>query len=97
MFELQFIAFVAIGASVGGFVNGIAGFGTGLFALGWRLLVLTPMTSVLSNDISVVSSSAISCKWTSRPCSYKAKFKLATIIKIFNSSFFRVASGFFVP
>ena len=97
MFELQFIVFVAIGASIGGFVNGIAGFGTGLFALSWRLLVLPPMTSVLSNDISVVSSSAISCKWTPRRCGYKAKFKLATIIKIFNSSFFRVASGFFVP
>ena len=38
MFEFQFIAFVAIGASVGGFVNGIAGFGTGLFALGLSLI-----------------------------------------------------------
>ena len=47
MFELQFIAFVAIGASVGGFENGIAGFGTGLFALGWWLLVLPPKASVL--------------------------------------------------
>jgi len=33
MFELQFIVFVAIGASIGGFVNGISGFGTRLFAL----------------------------------------------------------------
>ena len=47
MFELQFIVFVAIGASIGGFVNGIAGFGTGLFALSWWPLVLPPMTSVL--------------------------------------------------
>lgn len=47
MFELQFIAFVAIGAFFGGFVNGISGFGTGLFALGWWLLVLPPKTSVL--------------------------------------------------
>tara|TARA_B100000963_G_scaffold296202_1_gene267322 strand:+ start:122 stop:403 length:282 start_codon:yes stop_codon:yes gene_type:complete len=47
MFELQFILFVAIGASIDGFVNGTAGFGTGLFALSWWLLVLPPMTSVV--------------------------------------------------
>ena len=54
MFELQFFAFVAIGASVGGFVNGIAGFGTGLFALGWWLLVLPPKESVLFSPVDVI-------------------------------------------
>ena len=37
---------LVVGAAAGGFVNGLAGTGTALFALGFYLLVLEPMTAV---------------------------------------------------
>ena len=40
------IIFISIGAAFGGLVNGLAGFGTGLFALGWWLHVLPPTSAV---------------------------------------------------
>jgi len=40
------LLFLAAGALAGGFVNGLAGFGTALFALGWWLQVLTPLQAV---------------------------------------------------
>ena len=40
------IAFVAAGAAAGGFINGLAGFGTALFALGFFLNVMTPPQAV---------------------------------------------------
>ena len=40
------IIFICIGAAFGGLVNGLAGFGTGLFALGWWLVVLPPTSAV---------------------------------------------------
>lgn len=40
------IVFLILGAAAGGFVNGLAGTGTALFALGFYLLVLPPVTSV---------------------------------------------------
>ena len=40
------IIFISIGAAFGGLVNGLAGFGTGLFALGWWLVVLPPKSAV---------------------------------------------------
>ena len=43
-FEL--ILFLIIGAAAGGFINGLSGSGTALFALGFFLLVLDPVTSV---------------------------------------------------
>jgi len=39
-------AFLLIGAAAGGFVNGLAGFGTALFALGWWLHVMPPVQAV---------------------------------------------------
>src|SRR5699024_8893634 len=39
---LEFLFFVIAGAAAGGFVNGLAGFGTSLFALGWWLQVMPP-------------------------------------------------------
>ncbi|MDB2407972.1 sulfite exporter TauE/SafE family protein [Jannaschia sp.] len=40
------IVFLALGAAAGGFINGLAGTGTALFALGFYLLVLEPVTAV---------------------------------------------------
>lgn len=39
--------FLALGAMAGGFINGLAGTGTALFALGFYLVVLEPITAVL--------------------------------------------------
>ena len=44
--SLGFILSVAAGAAAGGFINGLAGFGTALFALGFFLNVMTPVQAV---------------------------------------------------
>ncbi|MCA8926896.1 MAG: sulfite exporter TauE/SafE family protein [Alphaproteobacteria bacterium] len=41
-----FVAYIVAGAFLGGFINGLAGFGTALFALGLLLQVLTPVQAV---------------------------------------------------
>jgi len=40
------ILFLVLGAAAGGFINGLAGTGTALFALGFYLVVLDPITAV---------------------------------------------------
>ncbi|MBO6815927.1 MAG: sulfite exporter TauE/SafE family protein [Rhizobiaceae bacterium] len=40
------VFFLLLGASAGGFINGLAGFGTALFALGFFLTVMTPVQAV---------------------------------------------------
>ena len=40
------VLFLAIGALTGGFISGLAGFGTALFSLGWWLIVLAPQEAV---------------------------------------------------
>ena len=40
------VLFIAAGAACGGFVNGLAGFGTALFALGWWLQIMPPLQAV---------------------------------------------------
>ncbi|MBY5933542.1 sulfite exporter TauE/SafE family protein [Tateyamaria omphalii] len=42
----EMILFLALGAAAGGFINGLSGTGTALFALGFYLVVLPPTTSV---------------------------------------------------
>ncbi|MGI9434080.1 MAG: sulfite exporter TauE/SafE family protein [Geminicoccaceae bacterium] len=54
---IEVILFIIAGAVCGGFVNGLAGFGTSLFALGWWLQVLPPLQAVaLSFVMSVLGS-----------------------------------------
>ena len=43
---VEFFAYLLAGAAAGGFVNGLAGFGTSLFALGWWLQVMPPLHAV---------------------------------------------------
>ena len=43
---METFVFVTIGAFLGGFVNGFAGFGIALFALGWFLQVMAPLEAV---------------------------------------------------
>lgn len=53
---LEAVIYLAIGAAFAGFVNGLAGFGTSLFALGWWLQVLDPVDAVaVSLAISVLT------------------------------------------
>ena len=44
--SVEFLVFLILGAAAGGFVNGLAGFGTSLFALGWWLQILQPVQAV---------------------------------------------------
>lgn len=54
--SLESILLIATGAMFGGFVNGLAGFGTSLFALGWWLQVMDPIDAVaVSLVISVLT------------------------------------------
>jgi len=52
----EFIFYVSLGALAGGFINGFAGTGTAIFALGFLLLVLEPLSAVgLVALIAVIS------------------------------------------
>lgn len=42
----EFVLFLVAGAFLGGFINGLAGFGTSLFALGLFLQVMSPLEAV---------------------------------------------------
>ena len=42
----EFMTYLVLGAMAGGFINGMAGTGTALFALGFYLVVLEPQTAV---------------------------------------------------
>ena len=46
LMPIDTIFIIIIGAAFGGLINGLAGFGTGLFALGWWLQVLPPTSAV---------------------------------------------------
>ena len=43
---LEFFVILALGAASGGFMNGLAGFGTALFALGFWLQIMPPAQAV---------------------------------------------------
>lgn len=53
---LQFLVLLAIGAAAGGFINGLAGFGTALFALGFWLQIMAPVQAVAVAVVMSVAS-----------------------------------------
>ncbi|MFC6758820.1 TSUP family transporter [Sulfitobacter porphyrae] len=44
--SLYFFVILTLGAAAGGFMNGLAGFGTALFALGFWLQIMPPAQAV---------------------------------------------------
>ena len=44
--SFEFVILLALGAVAGGFINGLAGFGTALFALGFWLQIMSPIQAV---------------------------------------------------
>ena len=44
--SFEFLLILALGAASGGFINGLAGFGTALFALGFWLQIMPPVQAV---------------------------------------------------
>ncbi len=54
--NLEFLIYLFIGAFASGFVNGLAGLGTSLFALGWWLQVMTPLEAVATILVTSVVS-----------------------------------------
>lgn len=51
---MEFYLYLAAGAVAGGFINGLAGFGTALFALGFWLQILPPELAVPMAGVSAV-------------------------------------------
>ena len=52
----EFWGLLLAGAAMGGFINGLAGFGTSLFALGWWLQVMPPSQAVALVLLMAVAS-----------------------------------------
>ena len=46
--DADVVVLIIAGAFAGGFANGLAGFGTGLFALGWWLAAMPPLDAVIT-------------------------------------------------
>ncbi len=81
---IEFLTFLAIGAVAGGFVNGFAGFGTSLFALGWWLQVMPPLEAVaVSLVMSLVSGfQGMLLIWSSIQWSKLIHFLLPAVLGI---------------
>ena len=63
--NIETILFLAAGACLGGFVNGLAGFGTALFVLGFWLQVLTPLQAV-AVTVAVALATGVQGMWIVR-------------------------------
>jgi uncharacterized membrane protein YfcA len=81
---LEFLAYLALGAACGGFINGLAGFGTALFALGWWLQVMPPVEAVsISLAMSVISGiQGVVLVWPSIDWARLARFILPALIGV---------------
>ncbi len=75
----QFLLLLVCGAAAGGFINGLAGFGTALLALGFWLQIMTPTDAV---SLAVVMSiiSGIPGIWMIRKTIVAYPFRLARFV-----------------
>lgn len=75
----EFVVLFALGAAAGGFINGLAGFGTALFALGFFLQIMPPIQAVA---IVVVMSvvSGVQGLWVVRHAMMKSSKSLARFL-----------------
>lgn len=64
-FTWAFMAILLAGAASGGFINGLAGFGTALFALGWWLQIMPPLQAV-AVVLSMSVASGLQGAWVVR-------------------------------
>lgn len=75
----EFFALLAAGAAAGGFINGLAGFGTALFALGFWLQIMPPVSAVsISVVISVISG--LQGAWVVRQAIFDQPKRLARFL-----------------
>ncbi|MDW3225403.1 MAG: sulfite exporter TauE/SafE family protein [Paracoccaceae bacterium] len=73
------LTFLIIGGLAGGFINGLAGFGTSLFALGFFLTIMSPVEAVaITVAISVVSG--LQGLWIVRHAITRNKRRLARFL-----------------
>lgn len=80
----EFVLFIIAGAIFGGFINGLAGFGTSLFALGWWLQVMPPPQAVALSLVMSVSSGVQGVILVRRSIDWRrlARFLLPALIGI---------------
>jgi uncharacterized membrane protein YfcA len=77
--DQEFIIFFALGAAAGGFINGLAGFGTALFTLGFFLQIMPPVQAVaIVLVMSVVSG--VQGLWTVRYAMLENPTRLARFL-----------------
>lgn len=76
---LEYLAILAAGAAAGGFINGLAGFGTALFALGFWLQIMPPVSAI---SICVVMSvlSGLQGAWVVRRAIFDQPRRLARFL-----------------
>lgn len=80
----EYLTYLALGAACGGFINGLAGFGTALFALGWWLQVMTPVEAVsITLAMSVISGiQGVVLVWRSIDWVRLARFILPALVGV---------------
>ena len=77
--DQEFIILFAMGAAAGGFINGLAGFGTALFTLGFFLQIMPPAQAVaIVLIMSVVTG--VQGLWTVRYAMFENPKRLARLL-----------------
>ena len=75
----QIVIYLVLGSAAGGFINGLAGTGTALFALGFYLIVLDPVTAVAIVALMSVLT-GIQGLWVVRSEIFANKVRLARFL-----------------